>query len=82
MKEQRSNPVRYQLYQMDHAIRMLPVGFTAATPAILCQPFGETYVLASDHDAEIERLTRELEESRAANWRLLGTLGAPDETDV
>jgi hypothetical protein len=28
----------------------------------------------------IERLTRELEESRAANWRLLGTLGAPVET--
>jgi hypothetical protein len=27
--------------------------------------------------AEVERLTRELEESRAANWRLLGTLGTP-----
>jgi hypothetical protein len=30
----------------------------------------------------VERLTRELEESRAANWRLLGTLGAPAPVEI
>lgn len=51
---------RWQHFQMDWMQPMLPVGTRAQTASIQCQPTGEVYVLASDHDAEIERLQAEL----------------------
>lgn len=55
------NITRWQHFQMDRAQPMLPVGTRAATASVQCQPTGPIYVLASDHDTEIERLRIEVD---------------------